>query len=557
VNDVPAPAADSVSELRQQIGKLETERDGIRSERDEYKRHYVLLLEAYRKLEAGLYGQKRERFVGGGEQLTLSLLAMLVGDEARESTPEPTAAAEQQVEAHTRRRPTGRKPLPEGLPRIDIEVVPPDVQRQGLDAFERIGEDTSETVERRPSSFVVVRTVRPKYVPKERPRGESGPQVLQAPAPELPIPRSIAGPGLLAETIVRRWQDHLPLYRLESIYEREGLPLARSTICGWHQEVAQLLVPLIIAMWKDAMTSPYLCTDATGVLVQALQKCRRAHFFVVVAPEKHVLFGYSPKHDGKAVDKLLGEYKGFLVADAHSVYNHLYEKGDVVEVGCWAHARRYVFKALETDGPRARHALSLIQSLFLLERAYANATPAEKLRRRQQDARPIVDAFFSWCDEEALKVLDETPISKAIRYARNQRTALQRFLDACRGRRVGWGPRSSRPRRQIPLAAPAEPQAPLGWRRRLPLAATRSAGPDRAGHGAGGVLGQARGNPASSSAGASPPARRLFGWLPGPQEGRTGASSPAKLSLLSHQGSHTAASGRASAPGMGSRRSPL
>jgi len=429
VNDVPAPAADSVSELRQQIGKLETERDGIRSERDEYKRHYVLLLEAYRKLEAGLYGQKRERFVGGGEQLTLSLLAMLVGDEARESTPEPTAAAEQQVEAHTRRRPTGRKPLPEGLPRIDIEVVPPDVQRQGLDAFERIGEDTSETVERRPSSFVVVRTVRPKYVPKERPRGESGPQVLQAPAPELPIPRSIAGPGLLAETIVRRWQDHLPLYRLESIYEREGLPLARSTICGWHQEVAQLLVPLIIAMWKDAMTSPYLCTDATGVLVQALQKCRRAHFFVVVAPEKHVLFGYSPKHDGKAVDKLLGEYKGFLVADAHSVYNHLYEKGDVVEVGCWAHARRYVFKALETDGPRARHALSLIQSLFLLERAYANATPAEKLRRRQQDARPIVDAFFSWCDEEALKVLDETPISKAIRYARNQRTALQRFLD--------------------------------------------------------------------------------------------------------------------------------
>jgi hypothetical protein len=150
---------------------------------------------------------------------------------------------------------------------------------------------------------------------------------------------------------------------------------------------------------------------------------------VVVAPQKHVLFGYSPKHDKKAVDKLLGGYAGFLVADAHAVYNHLYEKGDVIEVGCWAHARRYVFKALETDGPRARHALSLIQALFLLERAYANATPQEKLRRRQLDAKPIVDAFFSWCDEESLKVLDETPISKAIRYARNQRTALQRFLD--------------------------------------------------------------------------------------------------------------------------------
>jgi len=414
-----ASAADPVSKLNEHLEKLTIERD-------EYKRLYVQTLEAYRKLEAGLVGQKRERFVASGEQLTLALVSMLVapGEQASEAIP-----AVQQVEGHTRAKPTGRKPLPETLPRIDIEVVPPEVQRQGLDAFDRIGEDVTETVERRPASFVVVRTVRAKYVPKERASGEPGPTVLQAPSPELPLPRSIPGPGLLAETIVRRFQDHLPLYRLEGIYEREGLPLARSTICGWHQEVAQLCVPLIMAMWHDAMASPYLCTDATGVLVQALQKCRRAHFFVVVAPQKHVLFGYSPKHDKQAVDKLLGGYSGYLVADAHAVYNHLYEKGEVIEVGCWAHARRYVFKALESDGPRARHALSLIQALFLLERGYSNATHNEKLRRRQRDAQPIVDTFFAWCDEESLKVLDETPISKAIRYAQNQRIALRRFLE--------------------------------------------------------------------------------------------------------------------------------
>ena len=205
-------------------------------------------------------------------------------------------------------------------------------------AFERIGEDVSEAVERGLASFVVLRMVRPKYVPKgrspeaEATQNELGSSVSQAPPPEQPIPCSIAGPGLLAETIVRRFQDHLPLHRLEGIYEREGLPLAKSTICGWHREVAQLVVPLLVAMWQDAMGSPYLCTDAIGVLVRALHKCRRAHFFVVIAPEKHVLFGYSPKHNAKAVDKLLGGYKGYLVADAHAVYNHLYTDGEVVEV---------------------------------------------------------------------------------------------------------------------------------------------------------------------------------------------------------------------------------
>lgn len=400
----------------------------MEAERDEYKRQYVLLLEAFRKLEAGLFGQKRERFIGSEEQLTMLELLKLLAPGA--AAPEATPTTE--VPAHTRAKPTGRKPLPENLPRIEIEVVPPDVQRAGLDAFTRIGEDVSEVVESRPASIVVVRTVRPKYVVKEKSEspgeGESTP-VVQASALELPIPRALAGPGLLADTIVKRWDDHLPLYRLERIYGREGLPLARSTICGWHSEVAELTAPLVEAMFNDALTtSPYLCIDATGVLVQALEKCRNAHFFVVVAPGKHVLFRYSPKHNSAAVDAVLAGYKGFLVADAHSVYEHLYEDGIVIEVACWAHARRYVFKSLETDGVRARQALSLIQALFKLERGYATATPEEKLRRRTKDAKPIVEAFFAWCDDEALKVLDETPISKAIGYARNQREALKRFL---------------------------------------------------------------------------------------------------------------------------------
>ena len=136
------------------------------------------------------------------------------------------------------------------------------------------------TGRRRPASLVVVRTHKPKFVPKERERCAAT-EVLQASPPELPIERGLAGPGLLADTIVRRWQDHLPLHRLERIYGREGLELARSTIGTWHAELAALVEPLIDAMWEDALSSPYLCTDATGVLVQANEKCRRGHFVPV------------------------------------------------------------------------------------------------------------------------------------------------------------------------------------------------------------------------------------------------------------------------------------
>jgi transposase len=273
-----------------------------------------------------------------------------------------------------------------------------------------------------------VRTHKPKFVAKDR-EGSSETQVLQAAPPELPIERALAGPGLLADTIVRRWQDHLPLHRLERIYGRDGLDLARSTICGWHAALAELAKPLVDAMWKDAFTAPYLCTDAISVLVQARERCRRGHFWVVIAPERHVLFGYTAKHDSAAVDGLLKGYEGYLVADAHAVFDHLCRRGTLVEVACWAHLRRYWFKALTTDPERARKALAFIGGLFRGERAWATAPPEERLRARRAESKPIVDAFFAWCDEEVVRALDETPSAQAIGYARNQRVALQRFLE--------------------------------------------------------------------------------------------------------------------------------
>jgi transposase len=404
------------------------------AERDEYRKLYLAMLEQNRKLELGLLGQKAERLPPTDAQLTMSLLATMLAeqpidpiadDEAVEGDDESEPSEAQPPTGEPRAK-RGRKPLPENLPRVEVRVLPAEVEREGTDQFEQIGEEVCEVVERRRASLVVVRIVRPKFVRRDRERNAET-TVVTAPAVEAPIERGIAGPGLLAETIVRRFDDHLPANRQERIWSREGLELSRSTICYWHFQLHYLVAPLLVAMWKDALASPWIATDATGVLVQAKDKCRRGHFWTVIAPERHVLYAYSPRHDSAAVDAILKGYKGHVVADAHAVYDHLYESGDAVEVNCWAHCRRYFFKALESDAERARHALALIKGLFDIEDTIADKPPGKRRSTRQRQSKPLVDRFFAWCAEQAPLVLDETPIARAIHYALNQRAGLERF----------------------------------------------------------------------------------------------------------------------------------
>jgi transposase len=403
----------------------------LEGERDEYRKLYLLLREQYEKLKRGLVGQKAER-LGRGEnpaQLSLAMLGLLLGDG---SEPEKApSAAEIEVPAYQRKKAV-RRPLPENLPHVTIEVLPPEVEREGRDAFEQIGCESRDVLERRPASVVVVEILKPKFIRKADRKDSPTTQVLVGETPELPIERGVAGPGMLADTVVRRWQDHLPLHRLESIYAREGVEIARSTLCRWHETLADLVTPLVEAMRIDARGQPYLCTDATGVLVMAPERCRMGHFWVLVAPGKHVLFEFSARHDGRAVDRLLGGYEGYLVADAHVVYDHLYKAGKVIEVGCWAHCRRYFFAARESDPERARWALERIGELFLLERAGARVRRSERQRLRQETGKPIVAGFFQWCEQQRDLVLDGSPMADAIRYALNQKEALERFLDDAR-----------------------------------------------------------------------------------------------------------------------------
>jgi transposase len=414
--------------LEARLDAVEADNKRLAHERDEYKKLAGLLQEQVERLKRGLIGQKAERLPKNDAQLSLAILNLALGGDATAAPEPPSEPAVQTVPEHQRRKPV-RKPFPNDLPRVDVDIVPVEVEVEGIENFELVGENSREVMERRPASAVIVTLHYKKYLRIGRDRAAEATEVLMAPAVELPIERGVAGPSLLADTIVRRWQDHQPLSRLEDIYNREKLGLPKSTICTWHEYLAGLVRPVVDAMFDDAYRQPYLCVDATGVLVLAKEKCRNAHFWVLVAPEKHVLYAYSRSHDGKAVDQLLGNYKGYLVADAHSVYEHLYSSGEVIEVACWAHCRRYFFKALESDPERAKAGLSHIAALFRIERAVADASRKERERTRRDKTAPIVDRFFQWCDAEFPQVLDETPIQDALRYAHNQRVALRRFLD--------------------------------------------------------------------------------------------------------------------------------
>jgi transposase len=451
-----------VESMRGELLALREALSRATSDREQYRALYMQLLGRCRLLERGIVaGKKAERFQGDDEaQLSMHLLGMLLGadevetsadeneddlddalaDALEEDDDDAAGGARPADTCESRRRRRGRRKLPEALPRVEVEVLPPEVLMEGLSNFERIGEVVSETVERRPGALVVARVVRPKFVRKSDPAAESievqladetpeAPTVMIAPPPDKPIERGLAGPGLLAHTIVLRWGDHNPANRQEAIHAREGLPLSRKTICSWHQQLADLVEPLVDAMMADAFLSPYICVDATGVLVQAPEQCQRAHFWVLVAPGRHVLYRFSEKHDSEATGRLLAGYKGYLVSDAATVYDHLYKDGAVIEVACWAHCRRYFFKALGTEPELARHALGLVRKLFKIEEKLADESRKRRESVRRKLAAPIVDDFFAWCDKQAEVALDGSPIAAALTYAINQKAALRRFLD--------------------------------------------------------------------------------------------------------------------------------
>jgi hypothetical protein len=264
--------------------------------------------------------------------------------------------------------------------------------------------------------------------------------VIAATRPARPIPKGLPGPGLLAHLIVSKYTDHLPLHRLESIYERQGVFLARSTLCDWLLACGSLLEPLYQLLLCRILQSRVLHTDDTPVKLQdpTTRQWSVARLWVYLGDAQHpyTIFDFTPNRQRDGPQKVLAEYQGYLQADAFSGYDCLYlpdpstSQARIMEVACNAHARRYFYDARDTDALRAHHALAYYAQLYELERASHDFDEDQKRQMRQDLAVPILERFHSWIEQARPQVLPKSPMATALGYALNNWTALIRYTQA-------------------------------------------------------------------------------------------------------------------------------
>jgi transposase len=290
-----------------------------------------------------------------------------------------------------------------------------------------IEEETSQRYEYIPASFKVIEDVRLKYA--------CDCTIRTADKPAQPIEKSTASASLLAQVIVAKWADHQPLHRQEKMFARHGVTISRKTMGGWMAQCAKLLDPVYEAMKKELFGSKVIGTDDTSVKVldRKLPFARIGRIWPYVGDAHHpvIVYDYTPTRSRAGPAKFLEGYKGYLQADAYSVYDAFF-KGDrgMIEVGCWMHARRYVYKALESD-QRMGPALHLIARVYAIEdRAKALALSGEqRLALRKRASARLMERLYKYLLELKQDVLPKSPSGAAVRYALNQWEALTRFLE--------------------------------------------------------------------------------------------------------------------------------
>ncbi len=441
-----------------------------------------------------LYGPRGERV--DPAQLQLFAEPMAEAGAVVAAPAEPSAA----TTARRRCRPHGRRRLPADLHREERHHQLTEAERTCPACGELridIGVDTSEQLEYRPASLFVVEHFVHKYacpgcrpaaaaptpappneestaMPAEQspppsvaespahaaaePRTGSGPDdpanpespaapvagpaavVVAAAKPAQPIAKGLPGPGLLAHLIVSKYTDHLPLHRLERIYERQGVFLRRSTLSDWLGACAGLLRPLYERLVAVVLASRALHTDDTTVKMQDpishLLSTTRLWVYRGDAEHPYNVFDFTLNRKRDGPELFLADYQGYLHADAFSGYDRLYlpdartARARIVEVACNAHARRKFFEARDTDALRAHQALAYYRQLYELERAAKELSDEQRSQMRQEFAVPILDRFHSWLEAQRPEVLPKSPLGEALGYALNNWTALARYTDA-------------------------------------------------------------------------------------------------------------------------------
>ncbi len=345
-------------------------------------------------------------------------------------------ADEKQVEGQVEVRPLvrsktpkRRKQFPPHLPVMRSTFELPSSQRRCTCGHElaEIGEEITRELERLDIA-VVHEIARKKYACKA-----CEGQVRIAPGPDRVIDKGILGVGFLAHVLVERFAHHMPYNRLETKYASEGLELSRSVLCASAVRCAELLDPIAQQIRQDALDSGVVQTDSTSVTIQegSDQNSRQGNVWVYRGLGGQVFFDMTESRSRDGPRAVLAGFRGYMQADAHSVYNAFYRDGEVVEVGCWAHARRYFINAEDSDPVLAKEAIGRIGDLYLVERQAKEAGVSSAALRalRQAESLPRLVSLRDWMVATRPQVLEKGRLAKAIDYAIANWSALVRYCE--------------------------------------------------------------------------------------------------------------------------------
>jgi transposase len=368
------------------------------------------------------YGKRSEQFTA--EQMSLldeAIDADLAALEIELEQLQPTPADKQ------RHKPK-RAPLPPHLPRTDIYHEPEDITCSCGCQRIRVGEDISEKLDYAPGVFTVERHIRGKWACK------ACETLVQAPVAPHVIDKGIPTTGLLAQVLVAKYGDHLPLYRQERIFERAGLAIAQSTLGEWVGVCGVRLQPLIDALREALLQQGVLHADETPVqmLVPGKGKTQRAYVWAYATTQfadmRAVIYEFADSRAGEHARAFLGKWRGKLVCDDYSAYKAGFELG-ITEIGCAAHARRKFFELHANHKSQvAEQALKYFGALYDVERDVAELKPDRRREIRQERARPIADALHEWMVAQRKLVSEGSAIAKALDYSLKRWDALTRYL---------------------------------------------------------------------------------------------------------------------------------
>jgi len=367
-----------------------------------------------------LYGRSSEK-VGKGQ------LGLFEKTPEIEEVPDDEATHETPPEKRRQGR-GGRKPLPKDLPRERVVHALPESERACPccgETMQPFSEDVTEELEYVPAKLFVKEHVRPKYACKTCQEG-----VLQAPLPPRPIEKGRPGPGLLAQVLVSKYVDHLPLYRQSRMFERFGVELARSTLCDWVAVCVEEFGPIVAELKRTVLASKVVQADETPLVVlehHNERKRRQGWLWVYRGMEGETVFDFRPTRARDGPRDFLKDYRGYLQRDGYQGYNGL--SPEIIGVGCWAHARRKFHEARESSPDETAIALHLIGTLYGVERRAKDLAPGERAALRRAEAVPLLDAIAARLDVWHQDALPRSPLGKAVAYARAQWDTLVRYVD--------------------------------------------------------------------------------------------------------------------------------